>query len=245
MNIITPLIDTGIKDFLFILDPLSTIIKLAIISKKPIGCKISIKNNIMTIQQVGIFQGIVRYYLNDTKNDIHYMLNAIEHACKIYINKYNKINNLFKSGISGLQILIETYKEFPIIVHCLNYYISIINNYLGTNHNNLDKNCLNLNKKNNNVNKKHNDLDKNEINTIIDNSNTILNNNNLYVNLELYPTDLLSLLNNRWTESKIYIIIEMIEFINNNNNVSTNYIESFMNEVDNDTQQIINTYYLE
>jgi hypothetical protein len=107
MNIITPLIDinTDIKETLFILDPLSTIIKLAIISKKPVGCKISIKNNIMTIQRVGIFQGIVRYYLNDTKNDIHYMLNAIEHACRIYINKYDKINR--KKGI--LVPVIEKY----------------------------------------------------------------------------------------------------------------------------------------
>lgn len=202
MDIITPLPDTNnFKNIYFILDPLSTIIKLAIISKKNIGCKISIKNNIISIQKVGIFQGIVRYYFNDNKNDVHYMLNSIEYACINFINKNKKINRLFKSSVSGLQKLIDTYKEFPIIVHCLNFYISIINNYIsGTNINEITPS-------------------------------------------ELYTPELLILLNNRWSDSKISIIIEMIDYINNNEYTDTSYIESFMNGIDYETQAIIKNYF--
>ena len=52
---------------LFILDPLSTIIKLAIISFKPIGTKISICNNLIGIQEPGLFQPIVRFVFKNNK----------------------------------------------------------------------------------------------------------------------------------------------------------------------------------
>ena len=53
----------------YILDPLSVIIKLAIISHKPVGTKISICNNLVGIQENGIFQPIVRFMLQNTKED--------------------------------------------------------------------------------------------------------------------------------------------------------------------------------
>ena len=45
----------------YILDPLSTIIKLSILSKKDLGCKISVANNIIILQETGMFQSFVRY----------------------------------------------------------------------------------------------------------------------------------------------------------------------------------------
>lgn len=119
----------------YILDPLSSVIKLAVLGKKEIGCKISIKNNQIYIQDNGIFQGIARYYLGVTKNDIHYLSLPIELACKRYltINKLKEITNIttiFISAQQGLKNLMETYSMFPIIVHCLKYYHSIIEKYL-------------------------------------------------------------------------------------------------------------------
>ena len=69
----------------FILDPLSTIIKLAVLGKKEIGCKIFIKYNQVHIQENGMFQGLARYYHGVTKNDIHFLSIPIELACKIYL----------------------------------------------------------------------------------------------------------------------------------------------------------------
>ena len=119
----------------YILDPLSTIIKLAVLGKKNIGCKILIKNNQLYIQENGMFQGIARYYMGVTKNDIHYLSIPIELACKRYltIDKINLIPDLviiFRCAQEGLNNLMKTYNIYPIIVHCLKYYYSIIDTYL-------------------------------------------------------------------------------------------------------------------
>lgn len=119
----------------FILDPLSTIIKLAILGKKSVGCKISIKNNQIYIQEAGVFQGVARYYMGNTKNDIHFLSIPIELACKRYLTleKITEIPNIitiFTCAQQGLNNLMTTYITFPIVVHCLKYYYSIINNHL-------------------------------------------------------------------------------------------------------------------
>jgi hypothetical protein len=120
---------------LFILDPLSTIIKLAIISFKPIGTKISICNNLIGIQEPGLFQPIVRFVFKNNKTDLHYIYNPIEFACKKYLSetftsKMPNIVKLFECGLKGLLNLCETYKNSPTSIICLNYYSTLILNYL-------------------------------------------------------------------------------------------------------------------
>jgi hypothetical protein len=126
----------NIDHHLYVLDPLSVIIKLAIISNKPIGTKISIAKNILYLQEPGPFQGLLRYILNYNKTDLQYLYNPIELACKIYLNPNNKnnISELFKCAQNGLIKLIETYKNCSIIRLCLNYYYTLISNYLNQNY---------------------------------------------------------------------------------------------------------------
>jgi hypothetical protein len=119
----------------FILDPLSVIIKLAILSNKPIGTKICIDNNIIYLQEPGPFQAICRYVFKSNKTDIQYFYNPIEMACQHYLTKnviqYNpKIKDLFKCAQNGLLKLIETYKNCSVMRICLNYYLSLISNHL-------------------------------------------------------------------------------------------------------------------
>jgi len=120
---------------LFLLDPLSVIIKLAIISNKSIGTKIRIDHNIIYLQEPGPFQAFCRYFLNNNKTDIQYLYNPIELACKHYLEKkvihnYPKIKELFKCAQNGIFKLIETYKNCSIMRISLNYYLSIISNHL-------------------------------------------------------------------------------------------------------------------
>ena len=114
----------------FVLDPLSVIVKLAILSKKKIGCKILIYNNVIYLNEIGIFQSIVRYTYNSNKNNLQYLYNPIELACKKFLNKDSKIKNIFINAQKGLENLIETYKEHSIITHTLYLYYNIIANYL-------------------------------------------------------------------------------------------------------------------
>ena len=118
----------------YILDPLSVIIKLAILSNKPVGTKICIDKNIIYIQNPGIFQSVCRYAFKNDKTDLQYLYNPIEIACREYLNtktvqQYPKITDLFKCAQNGLLKLIETYRSCSIMRLCLNYFYAIISNY--------------------------------------------------------------------------------------------------------------------
>jgi hypothetical protein len=124
---------------LYVLEPLSTIIKLAILSNKPIGTKLYIDKNIIYFQEPGMFQALCRYILKTNKTDLQYLYNPIELACKYYLSKQiiqqnPKIKDLFKCAQQGIQNLTETYKNCSIIRISLNYYDSLISNYLDENH---------------------------------------------------------------------------------------------------------------
>ena len=119
----------------FILDPLSVIIKLAIISNKPVGTKIMIQNNVIFFQEPGIFQAFCRYVLNTNKSDLQYMYNPIHAACqhflkKEYIDATPRIKSLFKCAQLGIEKLKETYKDYSTICLSLNYFYIIINNFV-------------------------------------------------------------------------------------------------------------------
>jgi len=123
----------------FVVDPLSLITKLAILSKKPTKTKISLTNHIISLHEPGIFQGVVRYYMNSTKQDLHHLQIPIEIACMQYIvlptyqeNKERFIA-LFKHAALGLENLASTYKHDSMVVHCINHYINIIHNAISMN----------------------------------------------------------------------------------------------------------------
>ena len=125
---------------LFVLDPLSTIIKLAILSNKLVGTKMYIDKNIIHFQEPGIFQALCRYILKTNKTDLQYLYNPIELACKQYLSKSSvqqnpKLKDLFKCAQKGLSNLSETYKYCSIIRISLNYYSALISNYLEENNN--------------------------------------------------------------------------------------------------------------
>ena len=134
--------NSNIKKYVF--DPLSTIIKLAILSNKNDGCKISIKDNMIYIQNSGVVQSVSRYYYGDSKTDLHFLSIPIELACNRYllskekIQKYPKIVKIFECAKNGLTKLMQTYKSFPIIIHCLKYYYSIIETSLLSDHKTVD-----------------------------------------------------------------------------------------------------------
>jgi len=120
---------------LYVLDPLSVIIKLAILSNKPIGTKLHIDKNIIQLQEPGPFQSFCRYIFKSNKTDIQYLYNPIELACQYYLTEKfildkPKIKELFICAQTGLTNLIETYKNCSVMRICLSYYLSLISNYL-------------------------------------------------------------------------------------------------------------------
>ncbi len=108
---------------LCVLDPLSTIIKLAIIGNKPVGTKLFVNDNILYIQEPGIFQALCRMYYNTNKTDLQYLYNPIFYACQTYlsdkfIDKTPAIKKLF-SRIIKTQRDIQTVSNNHIVFEFL------------------------------------------------------------------------------------------------------------------------------
>ena len=125
--------NVNIKSFL--LDPLSVIIKLAILGNKPVGTKVMIQNNVIYLQEPGPFQSLCRLFYKSNKTDLQYMFNPIQLACTNFLSKESvqktpRLKNLFVCAQNGLKKLIETYKNCSIISLCLNYYYAIITNHV-------------------------------------------------------------------------------------------------------------------
>ena len=119
----------------YLLDPLSIIIKLAILSNKPVGTKILIKNNILYFQEPGMFQSFCRIIYQTNKTDLQYMYNPIQFACQTFLTKEfikttPRMKNLFVCAQNGIKKLIETYKTNSIICLTLNYFYVIITNHV-------------------------------------------------------------------------------------------------------------------
>lgn len=124
----------------YLLDPLSVIVKLAILASKPIGTKVCIHNNVLSFQDPGPFQAICRLMYQLNKTDLHFMYNPIQIACAHFlstsaIKNRPRMRNLFIYAQRGLEKLMDTYRNNSTIRHSLNYYHAIIANYVDAKYN--------------------------------------------------------------------------------------------------------------
>jgi hypothetical protein len=113
---------------LYVLDPLSVIVKLSILSNKPIGTKITIQQNAIEFNDYSIYQGIYRLFYGYNKTDLHYLHNPIYLACERFLS--TDTHELFVSAQLGIKKLIDTYKQSSLITVCLSYYDSIISGFM-------------------------------------------------------------------------------------------------------------------
>lgn len=128
-----------IKKFLYpnkndILDPLSLVIKLYIYSYKPIGTKISILDNKIEFQDVGMFQSTIRTLNGDTKNDLINMLFPLTYACEKYLDYYekSKYKEIFERVLEALDKLDNLY-QLNEITHNIEQLKNIINKFISSN----------------------------------------------------------------------------------------------------------------
>lgn len=165
----------NINTKLFLLDPLSVIIKLAILSYKPNGTKITIYNNVIYIQEPGPFQGICRMIMQSNKNDLQFLYNPINIACNkflspSYLQSNPSIKNLFICAQNGVKKLMETYKNHILLNIVLCYYNVILSNHIDgvNNKNNFYPDNLTHLYSDDLINKLNNIWTKDRINVILD-----------------------------------------------------------------------------
>ena len=132
-----------------IVEPLSTMIRLAIFAYKSSGTKLSIKDFKIAYHEPAYLAGIYRCLNGDNKEDIHYLHSPIDIACQQLLTADKRkvcpdINTIFKMAKDGLDKLKQTYESYPVIGHCIAHYQFIIDynmtktGFQGENRNNIE-----------------------------------------------------------------------------------------------------------
>lgn len=109
-----------------ILDPLTCIIRLAVLSFKPIGTKISVYENRISYNDPCVLQGPVRWSYGDKRGDLHNLYNPIKKALIWYDINDEEIKGIVKFTINGINNLKKSYDPNSIITHSLDHYITLL-----------------------------------------------------------------------------------------------------------------------
>jgi len=120
-----------------ILEPFQAILQIGFLSYCPIGTKLTINNNILYLQLPTYTQSVVRWYNNDTQEDLFYLFNIFYRFKKFYHflneDKKNEENKklydlLIQLAINGISNLIRTYNQTDKIhiLHTLHMYKGIL-----------------------------------------------------------------------------------------------------------------------
>lgn len=114
----------------FILEPLQAMLQLSMLAFCPLGTKLTINDNLLGVQLPGMSQGIVRFFNDDTKEDLYYLFNVFRRFVSYYgyLRKDSKYRALYDILIElskqGLNNLIQTYTDCNKInvLHTLTMY---------------------------------------------------------------------------------------------------------------------------
>ena len=114
----------------FIIDPFTCMVRLAILSFKPQGTKISIINNMIKYNDPNIFQGTIRWSQGDNRDDLHNLYRPITKAIEWYDLGNDKIKHIFGLSSKGIDLLMSSYFSNSTVRHSLVYYKTIIDDNL-------------------------------------------------------------------------------------------------------------------
>lgn len=112
-----------------ILEPLQVMVQLSLLAYCPIGTKVSVADNILQLQFPTMFQGVLRWYNKDGKDDLYYLFHAIRRYYKWYKSQNNKIFSfILHEAIKGLKNLMITYEKSnqTSIIHTLKLYKNVL-----------------------------------------------------------------------------------------------------------------------
>ena len=121
--------------FDIILEPMQAMIQLALLSFCPRGSKLTITNNILSIQLPSWGQSLVRSYNQDKRDDLFFLFNAITRFNQFYTNQIDLSEDtkklillLVKLSKIGIDNILQTYanSDQPSLLHTLHMYRSIL-----------------------------------------------------------------------------------------------------------------------
>ena len=209
-----------------ILDPITTIFKLCIISFKPSGIKISINENKITYQEAGFTQGLFRWTNGDKANDLHNLFNPINIFVQDEFNKnlfsaedYLYIISLAKNGLKKLKL---SYNCNPIIKNSINNYIKLLESKLLELKNNNGDQEINKNSNSSDLTSDNNNINHNKATNIIRNNinENEENDNEKEKEKEKEKNSLYQKFKDIWNERQVIIIVNTLKEIDEINNLS-------------------------
>lgn len=116
----------------YILEPLQAMTQLCFLAFCPVGSKLTIHDNLLMIQQPSMTQGIIRYFNEDTKDDLYYLFNVFRRFLTYYkhLEEQHNIQNkklydlIIELATKGLDKLIQTYADSNkvSVLHTLQMY---------------------------------------------------------------------------------------------------------------------------
>lgn len=111
-----------------ILEPLSTVLKLALISYEEEGTKIGICGNSIYIQRPNLLQGTIRYMNGNNREEIHYLLRPIIRCVDLYPAKDDaNIQYIYDLAVEGLKKLQRSYGNISSnVCYTIDLYIAIL-----------------------------------------------------------------------------------------------------------------------
>ena len=99
-----------------ILEPFQALTQLALLSFCPVGSRLAISNNLLSIQTPSFATSITRSYYQDCRDDLVYLFSVITRFYKFYnylVDKGGESERLFcilvELGKKGLELIIQTY----------------------------------------------------------------------------------------------------------------------------------------
>jgi len=106
------------------------LLKLILLKHKPDMTKVSIKDNSVFFIEPSPYQGLLRAYNGDKRDDLHNIYKPLLQCMEWYkldsgVNRY-----LYKDCLLGLDKLIKSYDKDSIVHHTLVHYKSNLNDYL-------------------------------------------------------------------------------------------------------------------
>lgn len=118
----------------FLLDPLTTVVKLAMLKYKTPQTKIRIANYKISYSDPTPFQGVSRWMMGDSRSNYNYLYPPLLYFCHL---KYNSENSPLPSElfdfynslvIDGLETLKATYLhgKNDLVLECLDLYLTLL-----------------------------------------------------------------------------------------------------------------------
>jgi hypothetical protein len=119
-----------------ILEPLQSMIQLALLSICPVGTKLRIKENILYIQVPNMAQPLVRWYNADKKDDLYFLYAVIKRFITWYNSELNAksimsqelYHLIITMSIEGLSNLFKTYtaSDSNTVIHVIQMYKNLL-----------------------------------------------------------------------------------------------------------------------